>query len=131
MVLRVAGRGLPAARPGGTPGDLYVRIYTAPDHRFTRAGADLWREETISVSDAVLGTSLQVPTLRHTATVRIPPGTQAGSVLRLKGKGLPEFGEKRKGDLLLRIFVKIPEHLSAEEKSLYEQLRKLGAGHSS
>jgi molecular chaperone DnaJ len=124
MVLRVAGR-------GWTAGDLYVRINKTSDSRFTRAGSDLWREETISVCDAVLGTSLQVPTLGRIATVRVPPGTQPGSVLPLKGRGLPDFGGKGKGDLLLRILIKIPEHLSADEKSLYEQIRQLGAGRSS
>jgi molecular chaperone DnaJ len=131
MVLRVAGRGLPGSRPGGIPGDLYVRIYTAPDPRFKRVGADLWREETISVADAVLGASLEIPTLRQSAMVLIPPGSQPGSVLRLKGKGLPVFGEKRKGDLLLRILVRIPQRLSADEKNLYEQLRKVSSGRSS
>jgi molecular chaperone DnaJ len=130
MVLRVPGHGRPPRHRGGIAGDLYGRITGAPDARFTRSGADLWREETISIPDAVLGTNIKVPTLQHTATVYVPPGTPPGTVLRLKGKGLPEFGDKEKGDILLRIVVKIPERLSPEEKSLYEQLRRLAAGRS-
>lgn len=128
MVMRIPGKGMPSPDPGGAPGDAYVRIATAPDSRFTRSGTNLWREEAIPVIDAVLGASLTVPTLRRTAIVHVAPGTQPGTVLRLKGKGLPEFGGKGRGDLLVRIVVKIPESLSADEKNLYEQLRKLPAG---
>ena len=130
MVLRVPGRGMPARQPQGVPGDLYVRISSAEDSRFTRDGADLWREESISVADAVLGTTLEIPTLQRFATVHVPSGTQPGTVLRLKRKGLPEFGGAGKGDLLLRIGVKVPERLSVEERNLYEQLRKIGAARS-
>jgi molecular chaperone DnaJ len=59
-----------------------------------------------------------------TATVRVPPGTQPGSVLRLKGQGLPEFRGASRGDLLVRIFVKMPGHVGPEERTLYERLRQ-------
>ena len=130
MVLRVPGRGMPARQPQGVPGDLYVRISSAADSRFTRAGADLWREEAIPVADAVLGTTLKIATLHRFATVHVPAGTQPGTILRLRGKGLPEFGGAGKGDLLLRIGVKVPERLSMEERNLYEQLHKIGAARS-
>jgi molecular chaperone DnaJ len=126
MVLRVPGHGLPASEAGGAPGDLFVRVASAPDARFVRDGADLWRAETIGVTDAVLGTSLRVPTLDRQATVAVPPGTQPDAVLRLRGKGLPRFGGKGNGDLFIRIAVQIPEHPSAEERALYERLRTLG-----
>jgi molecular chaperone DnaJ len=127
IAMRIPGHGRAASEPGGAPGDLYVRVTSAPDPRFVRAGADLWREEVIPIADAVLGTVVKIPTLQRPATVYVPPGTQPGTVLRLKGKGLPEFGGAGKGDFLLRIIVKIPEHISTEERALYEQLRKLGA----
>jgi molecular chaperone DnaJ len=130
MVLRVVGRGRPAPQPGGVAGDLYARIVSAPDLRFARSGCDLWREESIPVFDAVLGTSLLVPTLRRPATVHVPPGTQPGTVLRLKGQGLPEFRGSGKGDLLVRIVVKGPERPSEEEKELFERLRIIAAGSS-
>jgi molecular chaperone DnaJ len=125
MALRVPAHGLPSPEPGGPPGDLYVVVRSAPDERFARTGADLWRTETLSVADAVLGTQIEVPTLNGAVEVTVPPGTQPGEVLRLRGKGLPVFGGRGRGDLNLRIEVRIPERLSAEERELYERLRAL------
>ena len=124
-VLRVAGHGIPA--PGaGIAGDLYVVVRSAPDHRFVRSNADLWRTETIAVADAVLGTELQVPVLDGApVTVKVTAGTQPGTVLRLHGKGLPEFGKSRHGDMLVRIAVHVPERTSSAERALYERLREL------
>lgn len=126
MALRVAGRGMPAPEPGGIPGDLYVVVRAAPDARFQRDGADLWREESLSLTDAVLGTRLEVPTLEGgRAEVNVPAGTQPDTILRLRNKGLPHFGGKGRGDLFVRLKVQIPEKLSREERDLYEQLRAL------
>jgi molecular chaperone DnaJ len=126
MVLRIPGKGMPSSEAGGVSGDLFLVVRSKQDPRFERAGADLLRQETIPLIDAVLGTTLQVPTLDGSANVTIPPGTQPGAVLRLKGKGLPEFGNGRHGELYLRIEVRIPEKLSREERELYEQLRAIG-----
>ncbi len=126
MALRIPGKGMPSPEPGGVGGDLYVVIRSKPDPRFERDGADLLRRETIALTDAVLGTTLDVPTLDGSARVTIPPGIQPGAVLRVKGKGLPEFGTGRHGELYLRIEVQIPEKLSGEERELYERLRALG-----
>jgi molecular chaperone DnaJ len=126
VALKLAGKGQASAEPGGVPGDLFVVIRTEPDARFARAGADLWREETISIPDAVLGTTLTVPTLGASASVTIPPGTQPDAVLRLHGKGLPEFRGKGHGDLYLRIRVHVPERLTAKERELYDKLRSMG-----
>lgn len=123
MVLRIEGRGLAGAEPGSVAGDLFVVVRTAPDPRFVRDGADLWRTETVEVADAVLGTSLQVPTLQGPARVKIPPGTQPDTVLRLRGKGLPAFRSRARGDLYVRVRVHLPEHLSREQRDLYERLR--------
>jgi molecular chaperone DnaJ len=125
MVLRVPGHGLPSRDAGGGAGDLFVVIQTAPDARFERDGANLWHREEISVADAVLGMSLDVPTLNGHVKVTVPPGTQPNSVLRLRGKGLPEFGGKRRGDLFLRVDVRMPEKLGAEERKLWERLRAI------
>lgn len=124
MALRIPGHGGPSPEHGGIPGDLFVVVRVAPDPRFERRGADLWRTETIDVLRAVLGTRLEVPTLEGSAAVTIPPGTQPGTVLRLRGKGLPEFGERSRGDLYLRIEVQVPQRLSSEERALYERLRQ-------
>jgi molecular chaperone DnaJ len=128
MALRIPGRGMPSREAGGTPGDLFVVVRSAPDHRFERRGADLWRDETVPAVEAILGTTLEVPTLGAPTTVAVPPGTQPDTVLRLRGKGLPEFGGGRRGDLYLRLRVHIPEQLSAAERKLYEQLRTLRKG---
>jgi molecular chaperone DnaJ len=125
MALRVPGHGLPSHDAGGTAGDLYVVVRTAPDTRFERDGTNLWHREEIPVTDAVLGTSLDALTLNGRLRVTIPPGTQPNSVLRLKGKGLPEFGGKGRGDLFLRVDVRMPEKLSAEERKLWERLRAI------
>lgn len=123
MALRIPGKGMPSPEAGGTTGDLFVVVRSKHDPRFERAGADLLHQETIPLTDAVLGTTLQVPTLDGSASVTISPGTQPGAVLRLKGKGLPEFGSRRHGELYLRIEVHVPEQLSREEQELYERLR--------
>lgn len=125
MALRVPGRGLPSREAGGVSGDLFVIVRSAADPRFERHGADLWQVETVDIVDAVLGTHLKLPTLEGSIEVRVPPGTQPDQVLRLRGKGLPYYGGHGRGDLNLRIQVRIPEDLSAEERQLYERLRAL------
>ncbi len=127
MALHVPGRGLPSPEAGGPPGDLLVVVRSARDPRFERHGADLWRSQRVELVDAVLGTSLEVPTLDGEVSVKIPPGTQPDSVLRLSGKGLPEFGGERRGDLFLRVRVHVPEELSAHERRLFHRLRDLAS----
>jgi molecular chaperone DnaJ len=125
MALRIPGKGMPSPEADGVAGELFVVVRSRCDPRFERAGADLLRTETITLVDAVLGTTLAVPTLDGSSSVTVPPGTQPDTVLRLKKKGLPEFGSGRNGDLYLRIGVNVPEHLSSEERELYQQLRAL------
>jgi molecular chaperone DnaJ len=125
MALRIPGHGLPSREAGGAPGDLFVVVQSAPDPRFERDGVDLWHREEIPVADAVLGTSLDVSTLNGHLKVTIPPGTQPEGVLRLRGKGLPEFGGKRRGDFYLRVTVRVPEKLGAEERKAWERLRAI------
>jgi molecular chaperone DnaJ len=123
--LRIAHHGLPSKTGNGVPGDLYVFIYSQPDSRFERHGADLWTSVVLSVPDVVLGTKLKIPTLKGVVEVKVPPGTQTDEILRLRGKGLPGFDGGDKGDLNIRLQVQIPQHPSSEERSLYEQLREL------
>lgn len=126
MALRIPGKRMPSPEAGSVTGDLFVVVRTRGDQRFERVGADLLRQKAIPLTDAVLGATLQVPTLDSSASVTIPPGTQPDAVLRLKGKGLPEFGNGRRGELYLRIEVRLPEQLSREEHELYERLRAIG-----
>jgi molecular chaperone DnaJ len=125
LALRIPAHGMPGDDPGSLPGDLFVLVTSAPDPRFVRSGADLWRTESVGVADAVLGTELRVPTLNGAVDVTVPPGVQPGAVLRLRGKGLPRFGGQGRGDINLRIEVRVPEQTSAEERGLYERLRAL------
>lgn len=127
MALRLAGRGMPSPHQGGQAGDLFVVVRSASDVRFQRAGADLWQEAALTVADAVLGTTLSVPTLEKPAEVTVPAGTQPGAVLRLRGKGLPRFGGSRRGDIYLRLLVDIPRQLAPDERALYERLRTLSS----
>ena len=125
MVLRVPGHGMPSEARNGVAGDLFVVVRTAPDARFTRRGADLWRTEMITIPDAVLGAKRTVPTLDGHVDVTIRRGTQPGAILRLARQGLPEFGGGRRGDLYLQVAVQIPERLTKKERELYSELRRL------
>ncbi|HSF29286.1 MAG TPA: DnaJ C-terminal domain-containing protein [Candidatus Tectomicrobia bacterium] len=119
--------GRPSEETCGVPGDLLVVVRSRPDPRFERHGADLWRAETVPVVDAVLGGTRPVPTLEGSATVTIPAGTQPDTVLRLRGKGMPGFGGRQRGDLYVVVRVSVPDQLSAKERKLYERLRALGS----
>jgi molecular chaperone DnaJ len=126
--LRVPGKGYASADARAPAGDLLVVVRAAPDARFERQGADLWRLQEIDVADAVLGAEIEVPTLEGAITVKVPPGTQPDSQLRLRGKGLPRFGARGCGDLYLRLAVRLPERPNAEERALWQRLRSLRAG---
>jgi molecular chaperone DnaJ len=126
--LRLAGLGMPSAMPGGPPGDAYVSISTRADPRFTRAGADLWSELHLQPPGAALGVTTAVPVPGGQARIRVPPGTQPGSVLRAGGKGLPRYGGHGRGSLNLTVIVDIPRQLSPRQRQLYEQLRAEEAG---
>jgi molecular chaperone DnaJ len=121
LVLRIPGKG----EPGTGPGDLLIMVRAAPDGRFERDGADLWRVQEIDATDAVLGAEIPVPTLDGPIAVKVPAGTQPDSQLRLRGKGLPRFGGRGRGDLYVRLAVRLPERPGAEERKLWERLRSL------
>jgi molecular chaperone DnaJ len=125
LALRIPGKGEPSGGPGAAPGDLLIIVRAAPDERFARDGADLWRVQEIAVADAVLGAEIPVPTLDGAISVKVPAGTQPDSQLRLRGKGLPRFGGRGRGDLYVRLAVRLPERLGGEERKLWERLRSL------
>ena len=107
---------------GGEAGDLYVVVHIMPSQRFLREGDDLWYVAVITFPQAALGADITVPTLEGPTTVKIHPGTQAGEVLTLKGKGMPRFKAYGKGDLLVRIGISVPEKLTFQQRALIEQL---------
>ena len=99
MTMTVPGKGN-AARNGGINGDLYVLLEEEKDPNFVREDNNVVYQLNISFPDAVLGTSVKIPTVTGTSVeFNVAPGTQPGSVLRIKGKGLPTYGEYGKGDL--------------------------------
>ena len=126
--LRLAGQGMPSPVPGGPPGDVYATVRTRADPRFTRSGADLWHDLHLQAPDAALGITAAVPLLQGQARVRVPPGTQPGSVLRVGGRGLPRYGGHGRGSLNLTVILDIPRELTARQRQLYEQLRAEEAG---
>ena len=121
--LSVNGKGNAAAR-GGVPGDLIIQIEEAPHDSLQREGNNLLYDLYISFPDASLGTSVDIPTLEGKARIKIEQGTQAGRMLRLKGKGLPSLNSYGKGDLLVTLNVWTPKNLSKQEKEMMEKLQE-------
>jgi molecular chaperone DnaJ len=122
MQLTVSGKGNAAER-GGIPGDLIIVIEEVPHEFLQRDGDQLIYDLYISFVDAALGTSVEIPTIEGKAKIKIEPGTQAGKVLRLKGKGVPQVNGYHRGDLLVNINVWTPQQLSTDEKKALEKLR--------
>ncbi len=123
MQMTVSGKGNTAPR-GGIAGDLLVVIEEEVHAELTRDGHNLLYDLYVSIPDAALGISAEVPTVEGKARIKIDPGTQGGKVLRLKGKGLPELNSYHRGDLLVNVNVWTPQRLNADEKKLMEKLRK-------
>jgi molecular chaperone DnaJ len=122
MQLNVSGMGNDAPA-GGVPGDLLVVIEEEQHPELKRDGHNLHYEAFISMIDAALGTSVDVPLVSGKAKVKIEPGTQSNHVLRLRGKGLPDVHGRGTGDLFVHVAVWTPTDLSKEEKAALEQLR--------
>jgi molecular chaperone DnaJ len=122
--LTLRGKGHAGPR-GGPAGDLIVTLEVADDERFERHGDDLVYDLPVSFSQAALGAELTVPTPFGEEQVKLPPGTQAGTVVRLRGRGLPHLGSSGKGDLHVRVAVWTPERLTPELEALFRQLGAL------
>ncbi|ODS35539.1 MAG: molecular chaperone DnaJ [Candidatus Altiarchaeales archaeon WOR_SM1_86-2] len=118
--LRLAGKG-EAGEKGGPPGDLYVAIYLKRHKIFERHGNDILYETKISFPQAALGDSIEVPTLDGKAKLKIPQGTQSGTIFRLKGKGVPYLNRSGRGDEHVKVRVEVPETLSKRQKELLEE----------
>jgi molecular chaperone DnaJ len=124
MDLRVAGQGH-AGTSGGPPGDLIVGVAVEPSLAFERRGQDLHGVLDVSIIQATLGAELQVETLDGPERLRIEPGTESGTVLRLRGKGIPNLGRRGRGDLFVTVHVVTPGDLSREERALLERFADL------
>ena len=121
--LRVAGKGI-EGRSGGPAGDLYLQISIRPHPVFEREGDDITVEKEIGFSEAVLGTTIEVPTLEGTKKVKVPPGTQSHTKMRLRGLGVPHFQGTGKGDEYVKVIVRVPKRVSDKSRKLIEELSK-------
>ena len=124
--VRVTGAGEGGVRGGGN-GDLYVYIYIKPHKLFQRRGNDVIIEIPITFVQASLGDMVQVPTLDGAVDLKIPAGIQTGTVLRIKGKGIPHLRGTGRGDQHVRIKVTTPQKLSARQKELLKEFGELSA----
>ncbi|HUL51235.1 MAG TPA: DnaJ C-terminal domain-containing protein, partial [Candidatus Nitrosotalea sp.] len=122
--LRSAGNGEGGLR-GGPAGNLYVVLHVKPHEIFQREGDDLICEVPISFVNAALGAELEVPTLDGSASIKVPAGTQTGSVFRLKGKGVKHVQGHGSGDLHVRVHVEVPSHLNAAQRQKLEEFSGL------
>lgn len=123
--LRIKGKG--GKGYNGSPhGDLYIHIQVEKDATFERNGDNLYTKLPVDIFTATLGGKIAVPTLQGEVTFSIPAGTDSAKVMRLKGKGMPKYGQSEsKGDLYVTIEISVPKNISEEQRTLMEKLRDL------
>jgi molecular chaperone DnaJ len=122
--LRVAGKG-ESGRRGGGPGDLFLQISVDSDARFDRRGPNLYVRLPISFSEAALGAKVEVPTPEGFQTIKVPPGTQTGAKLRIKGQGMPVPRSSQRGDLIAEVALVTPIIQDERSKDLLRELAEL------
>ena len=121
--LRLTGEGNAGERGAGN-GDLYVVIFIEPHEFFKRDDADIYGEVPVTFSTSALGGEIDVPTLKGKAKLKIPVGTQTGTIFRLKGKGIKDLEQGGFGDEYIKVIVRTPEKLSKKQKELFEELKE-------
>src|SRR3954447_23580534 len=119
--VRLAGKGEAGPR-GGPPGDLYVITRVADSTVFTRKGDNLEVDVPITIVEAIRGATIEVPTLSGTKRIRVPPGTQHGTMQRLRGEGPPKLGGRGRGDIHYRLAIDVPSSLSREQSEAVDDL---------
>ncbi|MGH2539665.1 MAG: molecular chaperone DnaJ [Actinomycetota bacterium] len=124
MELRVAGNGH-AGLAGGPPGDLYVGIAVEPSEEYDRRGQDLFTVLDVSMTQATLGADLEIDGLDGPEHIELESGTESGTVVRIKGGGVPNLNRRGRGDLYVTLHVVTPDDLSREERKLWERLAEL------
>jgi len=125
MELRLSGRGQ-EGRLGGPPGDLFVSLRVRPHRVFERRGQDLVCALPVPMTQAALGAEVEIPTIDgEPETVRLEPGVESGTVLRLRGRGVPHLGRRGRGDQFVTVVVETPKPKSKEERALLERLAEL------
>ncbi len=123
QVIRMAGLG--EAISGGATGDLYVKVHVRPDAKFRKEGFNIVTDLPVKITDALLGAEYKLDTLEGPTVVRVPPLRSTDEILRMKGKGVPTERGKR-GDLLIRVKVELPQKISKEAKDLLQKLKSEG-----
>jgi curved DNA-binding protein len=121
--LRIPGKG--EAGPDGRAGDLYLRVHVTPHRYFRREGRDLHLDLPVTVSEAALGATVEVPTLDGKAALKIPAGSQSGAKLRMKGKGAPDPKKGVRGDMYVHLQIVVPKAPNAKAKKIFEELKGL------
>ena len=119
--IRLKSKGAPGQH-GGAAGDLLVDVHVAPLANFARRARHVTTTVSISVTQALLGTQVEVPTLDEPVTLKIPAGTQPGTTMRVRGRGVPAAAKHATGDLLVTVAVVVPKKLNKEQRSLVERL---------
>src|ERR671914_203332 len=125
--VRLAGKGEAGPR-GGPAGDLYVVTRVAESPVFARKGDNLEVEVPITIPEAIRGSTIEVPTLAGTKRIRVPSGTQHGTVQRLRGEGPPKLGGKGRGDIHYRLVIDVPRSLDRKQKKAVDQLAEVMNG---
>ena len=121
--MRLAGKGEPGRR-GGPPGDLYVITRVEPSPVFAPKGENVEVEVPLTIPEAIRGAEIEVPTLHGRKKLRVPAGTQHGTVQRLRGEGPPKLGGKGRGDIHYRFVIDVPSSLSTEQEAAVDELEK-------
>ena len=114
---------------GGPPGDVLIIVEEKKHADFERHGDDIVYHLSLSFPQVALGDDVEVPTLEGKAVISIPPGTQSGKILRMKGKGIPHLNSYKSGDELIKVHVWTPSKLGSKEKALLKELAKYDGIH--
>jgi molecular chaperone DnaJ len=121
QTIRIGGEGA-SGMNGGPRGDLILRAKVGEHPLFERRGDDILVEVPVKITEAALGAEIEVPSIRGTAKVRVPPGTKSGQTLRLRGMGVPRIGGNGRGDQLVKVQLVTPKRLSKQQRRLLEEL---------
>jgi DnaJ-class molecular chaperone len=125
--VRIAGKGEPGLN-GGPPGDLYLVAHIKPHPFLERKGDDLYMEVPVTVREAMTGGTITIPSIDGDINLKVPPKSQSGQTLRLKGKGAINLKTKKKGDLLVKLVVKVPKTDDGEILAAVKKMDKLYEG---
>lgn len=123
QIIKLSGQG-EAGALGSRPGDCYLEVKIKPHLHFKRQGDDLFYDLLIHIAQASLGDKIEIPTFDGKINLWIPEGIDSGEIIRVKGKGMPRFGGRGKGDIMVKVKIKTPKKMSRKARKLMEELRK-------